>query len=282
MKEQVGLLKINQKGQAVVEYILALVIIVSIILLISIKFFKPLQGYVNDTLGIYVQCLLETGELPNLHSGEASTECTLSNLGGSGGQFGPNAANSKNNGKGNNDKNNSEKNGSNRNSDNSGGSGGSGGGGAYNGYAGSRGGSLFSRRGAQVTENNSKDGKTVEIALNDSGGGGFFRVSNSVGGYGSNRTSRPNITRELTNAQQKELKEKNRTNKSSTVEGETRTPSPKKILVKPPPAPKILEQEDEKITFGNYFRYFLIAAIIIIILLIIGGQAMQLSKSWEK
>lgn len=274
--------KFNNKGQAAIEYILVFVIVVGLILAISIKFFTPLQGFINDTMGTYVECLLETGELPALSSDDSNSECNLGSLGVAG-QFGGQGKNGPGGKNGSNEKNAEGKDGNNNGSSSSESDSSSGSaGGAYSGYAGSRGG-LFGRRSTtRNAESSAKNGKTIEIALNDSSGGGFFKVNNSVGGYGSTRRSRPVITRELSSAQQKQLKDKTRGGATKVIEGETPKQAPKKILVKPPPPPKTFETEDEPISFGNYFRYFLIAAIIIIIILIIGGQAMQLSKSFEK
>jgi hypothetical protein len=53
-----------QKGQALVEYILLLVVAVAMGMAILNTFFKPFQKYADFMLGEYVQCLLDYGELP--------------------------------------------------------------------------------------------------------------------------------------------------------------------------------------------------------------------------
>lgn len=56
----------RERGQAVIEYILVLVITVSIILGILYQFNDAFKGFLDRYFGDYVACLLETGELPAL------------------------------------------------------------------------------------------------------------------------------------------------------------------------------------------------------------------------
>lgn len=56
----------DQSGQAVLEYILVLVVIVGIILGVMYQFNDAFKKYVQSYFGEYVACLLETGEMPSL------------------------------------------------------------------------------------------------------------------------------------------------------------------------------------------------------------------------
>lgn len=56
----------SQKGQAVTEYLLILVIVTGIALGVIYQFSDAMKKYVNSYFGDYLACLLETGELPTL------------------------------------------------------------------------------------------------------------------------------------------------------------------------------------------------------------------------
>ncbi|MCB9072590.1 MAG: hypothetical protein H6623_03145 [Bdellovibrionaceae bacterium] len=64
----------NQSGQAVLEYILVLVIVVGIILSTMYQLNTAFKKYVQSYFGEYIACLLETGELPSLGSGEGANK----------------------------------------------------------------------------------------------------------------------------------------------------------------------------------------------------------------
>ena len=52
------------KGQATIEYILVLVVVVGIIAGLILRFNQAIKGYANELFTGYIVCLLETGELP--------------------------------------------------------------------------------------------------------------------------------------------------------------------------------------------------------------------------
>lgn len=56
----------SDSGQAVVEYILVLVVTIGILLGVMYQFSTAFKKYVQSYFGEYVACLLETGELPTL------------------------------------------------------------------------------------------------------------------------------------------------------------------------------------------------------------------------
>lgn len=93
----------QQQGQAVVEYILMLVIIVSLILGLR-GVFSSMNDYMSNIMGEYIACLMEFGELPSLgisdsdlkkHETGSGKRCQVPNFsataafsGGSGGATG--------------------------------------------------------------------------------------------------------------------------------------------------------------------------------------------------
>ncbi|HPI40080.1 MAG TPA: hypothetical protein PLJ21_04705, partial [Pseudobdellovibrionaceae bacterium] len=72
-------LKSNQRGQALTEYILVVVVTVAILIGLASQVFTPLQKFLQGYMGSYVECLLETGELPATLGGDyesaATSEC---------------------------------------------------------------------------------------------------------------------------------------------------------------------------------------------------------------
>ena len=54
----------SQSGQAVIEYVLVLVIVVSILTGILFQFSSAFRTYTKALFGDYISCLLEAGELP--------------------------------------------------------------------------------------------------------------------------------------------------------------------------------------------------------------------------
>ena len=68
--------RVHQKGQAYVEYLLILIVTLTLLLGLMLQFFKPLQGFLKDYMGTYVQCLLETGELPAISGEDAINDDT--------------------------------------------------------------------------------------------------------------------------------------------------------------------------------------------------------------
>ncbi|WP_291516141.1 hypothetical protein [Bdellovibrio sp. ArHS] len=274
----------NNQGQAVIEYVLMLVITVSLILMLANQIFKPFGQFVDNYMGKYVACLLEYGELPSLGSDTPSvvdedSECdkkfqpgTLSggrppNGNGSDGSSGSNSAN-KNSSSG---------------SSSDGSSGGSGG--TYAGSASRRGGSSYMGRGRRPssgveTGGNSAQagGKVVEIALDNGGNGGFFRSSNG-GRYIAPQRKRMSVgISGLTETERKKLEKKADGTGGRIVTGESFNPPPKKTLVKKPEV-KTAVQEEAPMTIGNFIRYLFIAALVIALVIFIGGQALQMSKS---
>lgn len=70
----------NQGGQAIIEYVLLLIVTVGLISLAG-KLFTPLGQFMNSYMGDYVVCLMEYGELPKM----GSTNTAINTHDGSGG-----------------------------------------------------------------------------------------------------------------------------------------------------------------------------------------------------
>lgn len=265
-------------GQALVEYILVLVVVIAIASLFLIKLIKPLDAYLRSSLGSYVQCLLETGELPLLGTEEESAvgECGSlimaargdfkNSIAGQKGQSSSGSTSDSASSKG------KEKSGGDKANKDSAASGT---------YAGSqsRGGGRQIRGGRGASEG--QEGENADEGKKSDGSGGkFFR---SRGVVETINTNREKVTAVDSNRFPEYLRRNTETSAKIQVLPEligdgTAGSGPKRIParqpdLKPSPTPELGEWE-----FGNYFRYILIAVIVIVILLLVGGQMYSLSK----
>lgn len=264
-----------QRGQALVEYVLILIISVSLVIALMNQVFKPFGTFIESYMGSYVGCLLEYGELPTLGSQDESpvdedSECnsrfeaaTLS-----GGR--PPRPGQEGGGRSQNQRNNRERSSSER------------GGGTYAGSASRGGSSGINRRGPQTGVESGParaPGKTVEINLSSGSGGAYFNQSDSSSSSVRVSENRRYIAvTGLSDAEKKKLEQKAEGKDKTLITGETLTPKPKKLSVKPPEA-RISLPPDEPFTLGNFMRVLFIAAIIIAILVFVGGQVLQMSKN---
>lgn len=266
-------IKFGNAGQAAAEYILILVVTVTILLMLTAQIFKPFQSFIKAYMGDYVQCLLETGELPSL-GGESGIQDDGCNArfesatwnGGRPPRSSERTAQQS-----------SSKSASGRGTDSSGNSKES------STYAGSASRSNPFFRGGR---NNSLGmdgvrgpGKIVEISY-----GGkpneYFRVRTESAG----RTTRQKAIgiSGYTEEQLKKLAQKG-SRSQSIISTEVRGPAAKKITLKPPPAKTGIDSSEEASwSIGTFLRIIFIAAIIIILIALMGGQVARLMKSWEK
>lgn len=271
----------NDRGQAVIEYVLMLIITVSLILMLVTQIFKPMQAFVQSFMGDYMACLLETGELPALGQDTGQSECKINfqNVAGSVNNSSSSSGSSSNNSS---SSSSTSKSSSNNSESSTSGSSGT--------YAGSNsrspGNNSISRQRSPskgIDSSSGPNGKVVEIALEGGGAGGFYR-SNTGGTYvevGRRVASVP-ITG-LTAEERKKLEKKGQgANKTTSIQGEGFSPPIKKTAVKKPDEKAQLVDEDKPVTFGNFIRWLFIAALVIALLIFLGGQALQFSKSAEK
>ena len=262
----------DRSGQATMEYILLLVITVSLILSLTNQFFTPFKSFINNYMGDYVSCLLETGEFPSTGSPPSSkSECDFkfkpATLAGG---RAPNTSGSDPNSA-------AERARANARDSN--------GGGASGNYAGSAG-----RRESNLNSppprlsNGEKTGSTKvvefsigtneEAGFNSRGSGRAFDSSGA--GYAN-----PVISYGLTTGEQKKAEEEKKL-ATRVIASDLPGRTPRKMLLKPPASAAIVtDDKSEEWNLGDYFRFLLIAAIIILLIAVIGGQAARLTKSWE-
>lgn len=295
MKRPFGL-RGQESGQGTIEYILVLLIAVILIGGLIYQFNTAFRNYAEAFFGGYIACLLEVGELPGSSNGEcqmadfdlASGEQVVAD-GGSGGGGGSGSGSGAG-GKGAQGKAGDEGN----NSEGEGGGDSGGGGRSELASSGGGGGGMSSRPiGSLRSRQRSTPVGTVAGADKDSAIESNGVVLNSGGnstaigslsdnrrqgrrtiiiGYGyydpdgeGNNENRPAVA-----------------NMGKRVD-ENATLRPKKSVVNLDRKPaQSSEMEEKEMSFGDFIRYLFIAAIVLAIVIFFGGQAMQISKSWEK
>jgi hypothetical protein len=271
-----------------IEYVLMLIITISLIVALASQIFKPLEKFMQAFMGDYVKCLLETGALPSF-GGEGVPNaqemgCTMAkfnDIAGSG---------SSKNGKGGGGSSSSggsdSEIGSGKSSSSSGGDS-EGSSSSRSSYAGSasRGGSSVMRpshRGSTGVESAASNGKVVEIALESGAGNGFFKTRSN----GRFTEARPKKTMALgisglTEADKKKIERKREKSTSRTIaSGEFGAPI-KKLAVKKPEIKAQTIEDSEPMTIGNFIRYLFIAALVIALVIFIGGQALSMSSGGD-
>ncbi len=273
----------NQRGQALVEYILVLVVVIAILLVALAKLFLPAQSFLNQLTGeAYIGCLLETGALPTLNgestvavdSGCAATfePGDTKAMAASGAGNGSDASGSRNRGQ--RDRN------ANGDSDSESKSG-----------RGRRGPILGSSRSSRA-DNGAADGGggKERFSEGDEESASVFKNSRSRGGGGTGDSSASNSASgafaagSVSEAQRSQIRKQE--NKSGAklpgTEEEARSNKKKPFHMKKDSRDIASAQEEEEFSFGMYFKYFIIICVIIVLILVIGGQFMQLSKNLEK
>ena len=63
------------RGQGTLEFVLLIVVAVTLVLALASQFFKPFKKYADYYLGSYVECLLDEGELPTLGNEGSTLDC---------------------------------------------------------------------------------------------------------------------------------------------------------------------------------------------------------------
>jgi hypothetical protein len=273
----------HNRGQAVVEYVLLLVVTVSILLALIYQIFRPFQSFVKAYMGDYVSCLLETGELPGL--GNKDSEALLADEGcdskfdaatlasGRPSKYDPQSSNSTIKS----DPSKYESSGSGKGS-----SGGEGGGSPSN--SSSSGNNLLISSMKKKTATEAGGGgneKVTEIPIEN--GSKFYNRKDSYSQDYSTKDGKHTYVPFIGLSEEEKKKKERQENARRTVaSGENFSGAMKKTAVKPPQPKPPKAEDDEPITFGNFFRFLLIAAIIIAIVVVLGGQMLQISKSQEK
>lgn len=274
-------LRSNQSGQAVLEYILVLVVLVAIILGGLYQVNTAFKVWAENYFGSYLSCLLETGELPALGGGGSAGACDeiyepysfdkgrplLASNSGSGGNNSSSSSSSKASQSPSDSASSSAQAGV---RDSSGGSSGSSQINPSSRFmAGRRSGPNnevgSSKKASGTSYTGSTDG-SIPMSFFNNGDNGRFRVANQEIGLDFSMDKE---------RERKQLKTAEGIKKSDDVSQDR---ARKKANPMRAPAAKTQLTDDQGLTFGSYLRYILIAVIIIALVLVVGGQLLQASK----
>lgn len=272
-------LRSRQSGQGTIEFILLLVVSVALILALSTKIYKPIGEFTKSYMGDYLGCLLDRGILPKLGTEEdlCSEALRLSANNPlaprSGGKLEKQVNDQKST------KSDKKSLLSQDQQDNLGSR--SGQGARSIGQTRERNFSPTSR-GSDAA--NGAGTKTVEVT-DPLGRGKFYKTSSSGMTYseGGQKITKIEGLNGLIMAEKEKIKKKEgRISKVAAVESEESLGKPKVLHLKPVERKIAQEQIDEPWSFGRLIRFAIIAIILIAIVLFLSGQALQISKSWEK
>ncbi len=266
----------SNAGQAVLEYILMVVVGVTLVVSLSVAIFQPLGQFVDNLNREYIKCLLETGELPQLSSEDQNVVCfdeipSFVALDAEGNPLAPGGA-------------------------------GQGGGNQRAESAANRDGQTTESNGGRTVRSNYRGGgrrssnssragsergasKTTVIAVNqefEEGGGFFSSQSGSGRGSARRKKTRKVALSSLTEYDRQKVErslEKSKSTPVSSDEGITQARK-KKVLVKPPSEKKVLAEISVPVGYGHYLKIFIIIILILFIIIVFGSQAYQMSKNW--
>lgn len=265
-----------QSGQGLLEYVLLLLFAVGLILGLSAKYFKPMNTWANYYFGTYLQCLLDTGELPSLGGDNSETGCNaeklkalqVAGLSGNGAAAGLNNSDP------------SKKNESDKNkSDSSSGAGDAAG---SSSSSGKRFGSKPGRGSSGVDGGETSDESKKKTALDAKLGSGsrFLKVTPIATATGGNqKVSRLMLNDPIARKLRDQDKKKEKVQKVADAD-ENASGGLKKFKVKKPGSSTKSTEEETKLdlSMGNIFRWAFIIMIILLLIIVVGGQLLQLSK----
>ncbi|MBC7421013.1 MAG: hypothetical protein H7328_09830 [Bdellovibrio sp.] len=302
----------NERGQSVVEYLLILVVTVSLVLL-SKKMFTPLSQFMDRYMGDYIVCLMEYGELPSLG---VENESLKSHKGGAGGGRTCDAkfenfnlgdgvqakTGGSSKGAGSDTKNstsNAGKNGTNSDSDSKA-SAAEKAAAARSGRSGGRQSSSGNLAGNPVSRADSGFGTADGASLVTSSkvrvlkdGEGEDGAEKRAGGRNERNSSRVSYARPAyrgVSGRMNEEIEKSIRKPAQTLTSKVFSKSDEGYRFKTykktftPPAPKttVADSEEEGFSFGYMFKWLIIAGIVILIFILFGGQIMNYSNSKDQ
>lgn len=278
----------GQRGQGIVEYVLVLVVVVSIILGGMYQLNTAFKTWANNYFGNYLACLLETGELPSISgTGGDSGLCnqafkpfTLAE----GRPLNPNYTPPEN--KGSDGKGGGGSREQARNGSRVGGGGGSGG---YDGYGGGYGGSGRGNGRFSSSWGKGRAGKGGRGGRGGKPPAPMYTGSTDAGDYGSSQTVRQKFKVEKKNrldnrfAFDEEKQERPKVKVAATVklpQDEGQKP-PKSRLKRHEKKKDRAPAADSSLNLPNFLRILIIAAIVIALVMFLGGQALQIGKSMD-
>jgi hypothetical protein len=265
----------NERGQAVVEYMLILICIVAIIFGITFQFNNAFKVWANNYFGDYLTCILETGDLPSI--GGTPGDSAICNqffkpfsladgrpfkntIPNQPGATPPPSATPPSHG---------ERESKPKQARRSSGGGQNGGGGGNSGGG-------------------SKANALVQTKPDTAGGSGSHNTGNmtaSGGGYGTSGGRRSSASGKELDGRGGGINNKENANNRGYASGTARDDGsngrPRRLKLKPiVKAPEVI-LADDTFTIGNFLRFLIIAGILIALLLLLGGQSLQIGKSME-
>jgi hypothetical protein len=260
----------SQSGQALVEYILLLVIATAIIVGLAQQIHRPFGTWMRNYMGEYLECLLDIGELPTIGGSSASGECNSRFKKGTLANGRPPLAPQEGPGSSGANKNK----GSNETS----------GGGQSTSAASNSGGrqtmGISPRSGADSPKSAQGDKQMMEKLPESQ----FFK-NRGTGSYNVSSSRSSKITLDTWSASYNRKKKGSNEEKVIPIE-ESQVNGPqreaKKLFIKPTERKVANDETDVEWSFAQYIKFALIIFIIIAIVLFLGGQIAQISKSMEK
>lgn len=276
-----GVLIEGRKGQAMIEYLLMIVMMVMLLGALTIALFQPLQNFLGDLNNKYVRCLLETGELPRVGVDSTSTascdadrpQFQARNLDGSIDKPGDKSGS----------KDSENEKGESSSADGS--SGTEAGGTSGSGSSGSRVTKSSLIRNGMRSNGNARaeraSDKTTTIPVDDFNAGEGFNAS----GSGRVLTNAKKKTRKvdlsgLTEYDRKKIEKQQDKTRTIAVDSEEFTQKQnKKFIVKPPPEKQLQDDLNVQTDFSAYFKIFFFILIILFIIILMGSQAMQMTNN---
>lgn len=277
----------RQSGQGTVEYLLVLATSVVIIGTIIYQYNSAFKVFAESYFGGYVACLMEVGELPgaaegvcdfqkfDLAKGDPSTLKGEGGAGGASGQGGSGGDTAKNR----------------EGEDPASGQQDEGSSGASEAVA--SGSASSGGRASSMRVGRARGAGRQEVTRESPGAGGenpelnaVIAVPNSLGGgQNDSRSEKVTIITYGNWAEEQAELEKERpavAKVASSVNENARLRPKKAIEPQQTIKPRAPASDDSGFDFGDIIRFMIIAAIVIAILVFFGGQALQISKSWEK
>lgn len=295
----------NNNGQAIVEYILLVVVMLTIAYGLGRHFFSPLQKYGSAVFTSTIACALEYGQLPADITTEEGCSASLqatAMAGGSGGSGGGGTGGKGKGGKGGgsaNDPDSKNKGGDrNKEASNKSENGGSGGGANAPGDGtsssssggGGRSGSpssITSRKGTLVLKSSggSEGGRRTPTEISvESGGGGFGEADYSVGGRFARKRKpiykqiRGELVEEIALRKKKEKVVDVNAGRSVAGAGGDSEGKPKRLMVNTKREKKAAEVQQQNWDMSKILRIALIVLMVVAILLFIFFQVSQIRK----
>jgi hypothetical protein len=268
--------RFSQSGQGLTEYLLLLVVTVALVLALASAYFRPMNQFLQNYVGEYIECLIDYGELPGLgySESEVEQECNRSFEAFSLARGRPRTP--------------GESSSSRRDLAGRG--------------TGAERADGASRSGSRVTNLNSSggsgrtagvdsvsiQGKQREIPVENLDETSYLQVrrtsssSGSGGGVGGARTIQAEGFAGVLAAEREKAKRRGQRFRTVASAGDSPSPAAKKFVVTPPKPKEASAQQGIDLGLGGIFRLALILAIIVAIIFFIAGQALQITKSMEK